>query len=164
MNIIISEIAPFIILAITLLISPFLFAIGIVYTFFVMPIRDAHGSGVKKVTIEVFKWSGQVLYQFWRSFRLIPYYMAYIIDLFGNVLVGRVIERRFVPNEHQGHPDRLFGRGDVTISTALGEVQSKGIINERGMKLVRILDWFDKRWENHCLTSYDLYKFKKSLK
>lgn len=88
-----------------------------------------------------------VTYQMWNCIKYLFLHIAISLDLWGNVTTGEAIEDLVTAEEKT-----LFGRGDVTISTATGEVEYKGKLNKLGLDfskvLSKILD------NNHCVNSY----------
>lgn len=88
-----------------------------------------------------------VTYQIWNAIKYIFLHIAIGVDLLGNVTCGEAIED-LVTNEEK----TMYGRGDITISTATGELEYHNKLNKLGLNfskvLSKILD------PNHCIESY----------
>ena len=104
-------------------------------------------------------WCIQVLYQFWTVIKYIFLAVGTVIDLFGNVFLGEMIEDIVTAEENT-----LFGMGDVTISAALGDLKRRKKLNTRGTMLCNILSFLDPIHEDHCIAAIELYDFKRSQK
>jgi hypothetical protein len=136
-----------------------LFFVGVPYTL-LKPLYDYRMRPFKVRLKRLGVWLLNVLYSVWRVIRLVPYYFAYIVDILGNVLIGELIEDIVTAEE-----ETLFGKADVTISAALGDIKKRGkfLDNGIGEKLCDILSKLDFKHEDHCLAAIELYEFKKSL-
>lgn len=97
-----------------------------------------------------------ILYQTWVIVRYIFLTIGYIIDLYGNVILGELIEDLITAEENT-----LFGKGDVTISAALGDLKRRGKLNKAGLYFCNLLSWLDPKHEDHCISAIELYEFKK---
>lgn len=99
----------------------------------------------------------KILYQIWSCIKYLSLEVAISIDLFGNVICGEAIEDLVTSEEKT-----LFGSGDVTISTSIGELETKDKLNKTGIKfskfLSKVLD------KNHCVESYNRYLYNKKFK
>jgi hypothetical protein len=104
-------------------------------------------------------WVLHFLYQLWVIFRYICLTIGYVIDLLGCVAIGDFI-RFCVTKEH----DTLFGRGDITISAALGDLLRRGKLNDLGIWICWVLSCLDPKHKNHCIAAIELYEYKKSQK
>jgi len=104
-------------------------------------------------------WFVAVIYQVWVVVKYIFLQIGFVIDLYGNVLVGELIED-FVTAEE----DTLFGYGDITISAALGDLLRKNKLNKTGIWFTKVLSKLDSKHENHCLAAIELYEFKRNQK
>jgi hypothetical protein len=135
-----------------------LIPIGIIYTLS-KPFYDYRKRPFKIRLQKVGTWILQVLYQLWAVVKYIFLAIGYIIDLFGNVLLGELIEDLVTAEE-----DTLFGMGDVTMSAALGDLKRKDKLHKRGIALCNILSFLDPIHEDHCIAAIELYDFKKSQK
>lgn len=97
-----------------------------------------------------------ISYQIWNCIKYLFLHTAISLDLFGNVTCGEAIEDLVTAEEKT-----LYGRGDVTISTATGELEYKGKLNKLGKGfskvLSKILD------ENHCVESYKRWMHNKKF-
>lgn len=111
----------------------------------------------KKFIIEFIKYWLYIVYQIWNSIKFICLQTAIGIDILGNATCGEAIEDCITSEE-----STLFGKGDLTISTAIGELESKNKLNKTGIKfskfLSKVLD------ENHCIESYNRYLHNKKFK
>ena len=99
----------------------------------------------------------KILYQIWGCIKYLSLEVAISIDLFGNVICGEAIEDLITSEEKT-----LFGSGDITISTSIGELETKNKLNKTGIKfskfLSKVLD------KNHCVESYNRYLYNKKFK
>lgn len=99
----------------------------------------------------------KILYQIWNCIKYLCIKLAISIDLFGNVICGEAIEDLVTSEEKT-----LFGSEDVTISTSIGELETKDKLNKTGIKfskfLSKVLD------KNHCVESYNRYLYNKKFK
>jgi hypothetical protein len=82
-------------------------------------------------------------------------YIAYLIDLLGNVILGEILEATMSKT-----PQNLFGRGEITISAALGYLKRKDQLTLAGKILCKILNKLDPHYEDHCISSIELYEYK----
>lgn len=84
------------------------------------------------------------------------YVLALTIDYLGNVLVGPLICYYFCNDKEWfiRNKTALFaGKGRITISSAVGELQAKGKLNAKGVKFCKVLNRVFRELE-HCLDSY----------
>lgn len=99
----------------------------------------------------------KILYQIWTCIKYLSLELAISIDLFGNVVCGEAIEDLVTSEEKT-----FFGKGDITISTSIGELETKDKLNKTGIKfskfLSKVLD------KNHCVESYNRYLYNKKFK
>jgi hypothetical protein len=152
MKLLLREIGT-VIVAITAVILGIIFIpIGFLYTLF-KPLYDHKG---KKFLVMEGVWFLKVLYQLWGSIKKGFYFVGYIIDLIGNALVGELIEDIVTAEE-----DTLFGKGDITISAALGDLKKRRKLNGRGIWLANVLSFLDPKHKDHCIAAIELYEFKK---
>lgn len=97
------------------------------------------------------------LYQIWNTIKFYCMQTAIAIDLLGNVTTGEAIED-IVTHEEK----TMYGRGDITISTATGELEYNQKLNKYGIMftkaLSKILD------NNHCIVSYKRYLHNQTFK
>lgn len=144
-----------------------LLTVGATYTL-LKPFYDYRGRPRRERLLRVGKWSLNVLYQIWAIFRYIFLSAGYIIDLFGCVLLGELIEDLVTDVEQT-----LFGLGDITISAALGDLKRRGAFRTHvifgkeiciGLILCNILSALDPVHEDHCIAAIELYEFKKNQK
>ena len=132
--------------------------IGILYTLS-KPFYDYRKRPFNIRLQRVGTWFLQILYQFWTVIKYIFLAVGTIIDLFGNVLLGEMIED-FVTSEE----NTLFGIGDITISAALGDLKRKEKLNGRGIILCNLLSFLDPIHKDHCKSAIELYEFKQLQK
>jgi hypothetical protein len=98
-----------------------------------------------------------VLYQIWNVIKFYCMQSAIAVDLLGNVTTGEAIEDCVTAEEKT-----MYGRGDITISTATGELEYKGKLNKLGIKFTKVLSKVLD--ENHCIVSYKRYLHNQSFK
>lgn len=148
-------------------ISPVLLLIlSIVLTMFLTPFGLIH-IAAKSIyhTFRIKFWIGplifinywlNVLYQIWNVIKYLCLKIAISIDLLGNVTCGEAIEDCVTIKEIT-----LYGKGDVTISTATGELEYKKELNNTGIKFSKVLSLLlDK---NHCIESYKRHLHNKNF-
>ena len=135
-----------------------LLTIGAAYTLS-KPFYDYRGRPWRERLLRVGKWTINVLYQTWVIIRYLFLVTAYVIDLYGNVLLGELIEDLVTDQEKT-----LFGLGDVTISAALGDLKKRGKLNKTGILISNVLSRLDFKHKDHCIAAYELYMFKKNQK
>lgn len=99
----------------------------------------------------------RIMLQIWKTAQYFFMHIAISIDLFGNVICGEAIEDLVTTDEKN-----LYGDGEITISTATGEVESRDKLNKTGRKfskfLSKVLD------KEHCINSYKRYLHNKNFK
>lgn len=153
---IIKEISPIWLLIISIILFILLIGLGFVHLLIKSFYHTFQLKFWKGILYFLWYWA-RVVVQIWRTIQYFCIHIAISIDLFGNVICGEAIEDLTTTDENT-----LFGDGNVTISTATGEVQSRDKLNKRGMKfskiLSRILD------DNHCIESYKRYLHNKTFK
>ena len=132
--------------------------IGILYTL-LKPLYDYRKRSWKERWRRLGKWSLGFLYQIWGIVKYIFLMIGYIIDLFGNVTIGELIEDCVTATE-----STLFGVAGVTISAALGDLKKRGLLNKRGLWVCDMLSRLDPLHEDHCIAAYEMYVFKQSQK
>lgn len=100
----------------------------------------------------IIKYFGYILYQIWNGIKYLLMHLAIFPDLLANATSGEAIEDAITTEENT-----LFNRGDVTISTAIGELEvEKKPLFERGKKLSGFLSKM--LGNNHCSASYKRWK------
>lgn len=92
----------------------------------------------------------KVLYQLWNCIKYLLIEIAISLDLFGNISCGEAIEDCVTAKE-----DTLYGRGDITISAATGELEMNGNLNTFGWKFTSTLSKV--LGENHSINCYKNY-------
>ena len=135
-----------------------LLSIGVLYTFS-KPFYDYRGNPFTKRLQSVLIWIFRVLYEVWVVFKKIFLFIGYVIDLYGNVILGELIEDIVTAKE-----DTYFGKGNITISAALGDLKLQGKLNKRGLWFCDVLSKLDPVHEDHCIAAIDLYNFKQRQK
>lgn len=135
-----------------------LLTIGALYTFS-KPFYDYRGEPFSKRLLNVGLWTLRVFYEVWVVFKKIFLFIGYIIDLYGNVILGELIEDIVTAEENT-----YFGKGDITISAALGDLKLQDKLNKRGLLFCNVLSKLDFVHEDHCIAAIELYYFKQSQK
>lgn len=138
--------------------SPLLMLIGMVVIFLTVTAFGLIHLLLKSVkdTFQMRFWKGplyfikywlNVLYQIWNSIKFITLQVAIGLDMMENVLGGEALEDIITAEENT-----LFGKGNITVSTATGQLEFLGKLNKKGVKwsklLSRVLD------KNHAVVSY----------
>ena len=99
----------------------------------------------------------RVAYQLWNVCKYFLLKIAIGIDIFGNVACGEAIEDIITYEEKT-----MFGNGEVTISTATGELEYFDKLNPTGKWFTRTLSkLLDK---NHSINSYKRYLHNQNFK
>jgi len=91
-------------------------------------------------------------FRVWAGFKYLEHTIAIVIDLFGNVTSGELIEDCVTTKENT-----LYGNGKYTISAATGYLLIKNFLNKTGLWFSSVLDKFE---EDHCRKAY-LYEFER---
>lgn len=130
--------------------------VGILWTFF-KPLYDYRKRPFKVRCVRWVVWIGQVIYQVWNVVKYAILMVGYIIDLLSNVLIGELIEDWVTSEENT-----LFGKGNITISAALGDLKRQGKLNKHGLWLCRWLSRFDMKHKDHTKSAIELYEFKQN--
>jgi len=95
-----------------------------------------------------FNYWKSIFYQVWIvSYNLI-FFVAISIDYFGNAFCGELIKLFVTKNKHT-----LFGRGEVTLSAAIGQAEFAESLTPFGIWLSKSLDVAFNE-EGHCLIAY----------
>jgi hypothetical protein len=155
MKLILRELGTFFAMIAAILLSP-LILVGTIYTI-LKPLYDNFGIGIWKGFIKFFVWIATVVYNIWAVCKYAFLFVGYVIDLLGNVLVGELIED-FVTHKE----DTLFGKGDCTISAALGQLKRAGDLNKFGLFICNVLSKLDPIHEDHCIAAIELREYKES--
>lgn len=159
---VINEIGSLVLLIIAVALAIVLYPFGILYSLLLKPLyhifwkKDPAYTGKKWL-----RYFGYFFYQIWNVIKMTFYYIAYLIDVLGNALVGELIEDIVTPKE-----DTWLGKGDRTISVAMGKLEQEAkeepaLLNGRGRFLIRVLDKFEK---NHCDKAIRRWNFNQKLK
>jgi hypothetical protein len=135
-----------------------LLTVGVIYTLS-KPFYDYRGRSWKERWKRIGKWVLNVLYQTWVVIKKAFLFVGFLIDLYGNVILGELIEDLVTAEE-----DTLFGLGDITISAALGDLKRRGKLNKTGIWFCNVLSKLDPKHEDHCIAAIELYEFKKNQK
>lgn len=99
----------------------------------------------------------KVLYQLWNVFKFFCMQIAISIDLFGNVTTGEAIEDFVTYKE-----ETMYGNGNVTISTATGQLEYEKELNKTGINFSKVLSVIlDK---DHCVASYKRFLHNQTFK
>lgn len=145
-NFIRKELSPIWLLISAIILICLLIILGVIH----LIVKGIYESFQKKFwngIIYLVKYILNVTYQIWVCVKYLFLQTAIAIDLFGNVVCGEAIEDLVTYEEKT-----MYGKGDVTVSTATGEMEVKGKLNKLGLRfskvLSKILD------ENHCVNSY----------
>lgn len=89
-----------------------------------------------------------VFFQIWSAIKYILYHLAIGFDLMWNATSGEMLEDLVTKEE-----DTYFGKGNVTISAAVGRQEVRGKLNKRGRGFSRFLDRLFKE-KNHCINAW----------
>ena len=114
-----------------------------------------------KLNVLKFSWSLaiQVIYVVLDLFR----YLAVIIDILGNVILGPAMKFLFVKKEFSQMS--YYGRAGITISAATGQGFVKKYFNERGIRFKNFINFFFIRTTKyHCEDAYKFYIYKLNYK
>ena len=153
---IISELSPIWLLIISIILFILLSGLGFVHLLY-KSLTNLCQFKFWKGLIYFFWYWLRIIVQIWKTIQYFCLHIAISIDLFGNVVCGEAIEDLITKEENT-----LFGNGEITISTATGELQSRDKLNKRGLKfskfLSKVLD------NNHCIESYKRYLYNKNFK
>lgn len=158
MKAVLNEVGSILIAIVALFCGATMIPIGFLYNLG-KPFYDSKGRPFKERMRRFGMWFLRLLYQIWTTVKKVFYYFGYLVDLLGNAIVGELIEDLVTAEE-----DTMFGRGDVTVSAALGDLKRDNKLNRFGTILCRMLDFFDINHEDHCLSAIELYEFKKNQK
>lgn len=155
-KIIVREFSPFFLFIVSILLSLVFIGIGLVH----LVLKSIW------LTIQPKFWIGPihfilywitVLYQVWNVLKFYCLQSAIAVDLLGNVTTGEAIEDCVTTEENT-----MYGRGDITISTATGELEYKNKLNKTGIIFSKILSkLMDK---DHCLQSYKRFLHNQKFK
>lgn len=155
-KIIIAEFSPLVLFVVSIILSILLTGFGLIH----LVIKSM------LLTFQKRFWIGPVhfilywvfvAYQIWNVIKFFFMQSAIAVDLLGNVTTGEAIEDCVTAQE-----TTMYGRGDITISTATGELEYKGKLNKLGIKFTKVLSTvLDK---NHCVVSYQRYLHNQTFK
>jgi len=95
----------------------------------------------------------RIIYQIWIAIKYLICQIALTIDLIGNALAGELIEY-IITSER----NTLFGKGNVTISASVGDLELRKNLNKRGLKFTKLLSYIFE--ENHSVNAYLKYSNK----
>jgi hypothetical protein len=135
-----------------------LIPIGILYTVS-KPFYDYRKRPWKERWRRIGRWFLYLLYQTWNVIKYVFLAIGYIIDLYGNVILGEVIEDIVTAEEQT-----MFSMGEVTISAALGDLKRRDKLNQRGIILCNILSFLDPANEDHCISAIEMYELRQKQK
>jgi len=151
-----KEISPIILFFVSILLSLALTAFGISH----LIIKSIYH------TLQVKFWRGPIyfvkywikfIYQIWNVIKFFCMQFAIAVDLLGNVTTGEAIEDLVTYKE-----ETLYGNGNITISTATGELEFKGDLNTLGVKFSKVLSKLLD--PNHCVVSYKRFLHNQTFK
>lgn len=94
-----------------------------------------------------------VSYLFKNISKNVFYNLAYVQDLLWNALAGEFLEDIFTPIEE----NTAFGKGKLTISSAIGRQLERGKLSNIGWWFSGVLNSFFNE-DNHCLESWNKQK------
>lgn len=153
-----NEVGTILVAIVSVVLGILFIPIGLLYTL-LKPFYDHKGKKFPARMKQAGIWFLKVLYQLWNAIKKAFFFVGYIIDLIGNALVGELIEDIVTAEENT-----LLGKGDITISAALGDLKKKNKLNGRGIWLSNILSFLDPKHKDHCIAAIELYEFKKKQK
>lgn len=150
-----KELGPLGLLIIAGVLAIILFPVGILYSLIIKPIYHCIKGDFTKANKGLWKYIGNFFYQIWNVLKMIPYLIALIIDLFGNVFDGELIEDAITPIE-----DTMLGNGENTISVALGDIERKAKkdptkMYKAGRWLLRQLNKFERNHANKAIRRWE---------
>lgn len=140
------EFSPLLLLIASIILSILLTAFGLIH----LVIKSFYHTFQKKFWLGAFYFFIYwvlVLYQIWNVIKFLCLQIAIGIDLLGNVTTGEAIEDLVTT-----HENTMYGKGDVTISTATGELEYHGKLNKLGLKFTKVLSKVLD--DNHSVNSY----------
>lgn len=153
---IITELSPIWLLIISIILFILLIGLGFVHLLIKTIYHSLQLKFWRGFIYFIWYWI-RIIVQIWRTIQYFCLNIAISIDLFGNVICGEAIEDIITTDEKN-----LFGDGEVTISTATGEIESRDKLNKTGRKfskfLSKVLD------KDHCISSYKRYLHNKKFK
>jgi hypothetical protein len=155
---ILNEIGNLILLLIAVVLGSILLPIGILWNVYKSILKSKGYKFLTTIKLILLYWL-RLLYQVWVVIKQTFLYVAYLIDLLGNVILGELLESTMSKS-----PQHLFGRGEITISAALGYLKRRNELTLVGKILCKILNKLDPHYEDHCISSIELYEYKESLK
>lgn len=150
-----KELVPFGLVIVAVIGSVLLIPLGLIHIVF-KPFYDVRKHGVLYSFAWWFVWMLRLVYQLWVGIKYLLFQIAYFIDLWGNVLFGELLEDIVTARE-----DTYLGKGDITISAALGDLAQTYDLNRTGIWLVRMLGKIDK---NHCKKALELWEIREKYK
>ncbi len=136
------ELTPLYLFIASMVAFPIVIAFGIVYL--------TGKSFYKAKFSSYFIYWVQVIYQIWVVVKYALLHLAIIPDLLANVTSGEAIEDIVTTQE-----DTLFGKGNATISAAIGCQENKGELIKDGVKLKNTLNKI--LGKDHCIEAYQNY-------
>lgn len=130
-----------------------LFPFGILWGWIGKPIYEIIKGKMSfsKGIFHFLKYIGRLVFQILRVIERLCHYMAYVIDLLGNVAIGEFIEDCVTVEELT-----LYGRGDCTISAATGGLEVNNRLNRVGKIFTKALNYVF-REKSHCISAFNKY-------
>lgn len=108
---------------------------------------------LKKALTHFGKYFIKFIYQIYKVIERLAHYLALVIDLTGNAIAGELFEDIVTSEE-----DTLFGEGDCSISSAMGELEvNNKKITKAGRLFSKMLNWTF-RVNSHCTDAYKAYQ------
>ena len=141
-----KEIEPLLLFISALIVFGTLSVFGMLYNFGKSIYECCRGNFFTGVFKFIYYWL-KVLYQLWNVVKYFLMKSAIAIDLFGNVAGGELVEDCVTAKE-----DTLFGKGSVTMSAGVGELEIEDELNPRGVFLTNLLS--KALGENHSIEAY----------
>lgn len=141
-----KELKPLMLLTGAVLITVFLVPLGILHNF----VKSLIGCFKLKFWYGLYKFVGYwlaVLYQIWGSIKYLMIKVATALDLIWNATSGELVEDCVTTVELT-----LYGRGDITISAATGELEDDDKLNKVGKGFSEFLNITLE--DDHCKKAY----------
>jgi len=148
-----KEIKPFLELVVSIILGAIIIPLGIAYNFGKSIYHLVRLKPLMAIGSFLGYWL-MFLYQIWNVIKYLSGRMAVCIDLLGNATSGEMIEDCVTTEE-----DTLYGQGNVTISAATGELETKGKLNKVGIWFTNMLSFC--LGKNHSIDAYKKYLFNK---
>jgi len=141
-----KELKPLMLSVGAVLITVFLVPLGIIHNF----VKSLIGCFRLKFWQGLWKFAKywlMVLYQLWCVVKYLMVRIAVVLDLIWNATSGELVEDCVTPVEIT-----LYGRGDITISAATGELEDDDKLNKVGKEFSNFLSVVLE--DDHCKKAY----------